>query len=162
MSDTSTKGPLAMTIKELDDDCACGGGAISGHATGCPEAARFASPELVERLRASIVVTSEGKGLRMSLSADDVEAAADQLTALTAERDEALRKSEERWQVAIAMADDYNTLMAKVALLIEALEAMPRRFEIYAGPNDKHAGHHGLALLQTARRALSEPDKEGA
>ena len=44
MSDTSTKGPLAMTIKELDDDCACGGGAISGHATGCPEAARFASP----------------------------------------------------------------------------------------------------------------------
>jgi hypothetical protein len=31
-------------IKELDDDCACGGGAISGHATGCPEAARFASP----------------------------------------------------------------------------------------------------------------------
>ena len=35
--------------------------------------------------------------------------AADELTALTAERDEALRKSEERWQVAIAMADDYNT-----------------------------------------------------
>ena len=31
-------------IKESDDDCACGGGAISGHATGCPEAARFASP----------------------------------------------------------------------------------------------------------------------
>ena len=36
--------PPVTDIKELDDDCACGGGAISGHATGCPEAARFASP----------------------------------------------------------------------------------------------------------------------
>ena len=128
------------------------------------------STELVERLRASIVVTSEGKGLRMSLSADDVEAAADQLTALTAERDEALRKSEERWQVAIAMADDYNTLMAKVALLIEAL----RQARIWHESEDKSLSKqppsHGPNGNQWSRlqhqeqmaeidAALSEPDK---
>lgn len=43
---------------------------------------------------------------------------------------------------------------AKVAELQEALTRMTRRFELYAGPNDMHAGHHDLELLTAARRAL--------
>jgi hypothetical protein len=51
---------------------------------------------------------------------------------------------------------------AKVARMGEALKAMLQRFELYAGPNDIHAGHHDLELLKLARSALqSEKDREG-
>lgn len=39
--------------------------------------------------------------------------------------------------------------------LAEALRGMVARFELYAGPNDMHAGHHDIALLARARAALA-------
>jgi hypothetical protein len=97
--------------------------------------------------------------------------AADELTALTAERDEALRKSEERWQVAIAMADDYNnTLTAKVELLTEALKQARIWHETEDKSLSKQPPSHGPNGNQWSRlqhqeqmaeidAALSEPDK---
>ncbi len=35
-----------------------------------------------------------------------------------------------------------------------------QRFELYAGPNDIHAGHHDLELLKRARSALQSEKAE--
>lgn len=47
-------------------------------------------------------------------------------------------------------------LLARQVKLEEALTAMVQRFELYAGPNDMHAGNHDLALLTRARQALED------
>jgi hypothetical protein len=44
---------------------------------------------------------------------------------------------------------------AEIERLRTVLQAMLSRFELYAGENDIHAGHHDKALLDAARAALS-------
>jgi hypothetical protein len=61
---------------------------------------------------------------------------------------------EEAAQTMHAAADRISTLERELARMGEALKAMLQRFELYAGPNDIHAGHHDLELLKLARSAL--------
>lgn len=51
-------------------------------------------------------------------------------------------------------ADALETQAAEISRLRDALADMVQRFELYAGPNDIHAGHHDKALLDRARTAL--------
>lgn len=49
-----------------------------------------------------------------------------------------------------------RALIVAAPELLEALSALVQRFEVYAGPNDMHAGHHDVALLVKARAALAK------
>lgn len=50
---------------------------------------------------------------------------------------------------------DYEPLADSYLEILAALKGMVQRFELYAGENDIHAGHHDKALLDKARAAIS-------
>lgn len=66
---------------------------------------------------------------------------------------------EERDEMTVA-ANDYAHQAAKAMLrereLSETLAAFVQRFEVYAGPNDMHAGKHDLELLTLGRARLAK------
>ena len=57
---------------------------------------------------------------------------------------------------ALSPADKCRAAEAQRDTLKEVLTGMVQRFELYAGPNDMHAGNHDLALLKRARQALQD------
>jgi hypothetical protein len=93
---------------------------------------------------------------RISTLEQAVDAFADICDELGCERD-----NEAGLQAANSLRSALTAAEAKAARMGEALKAMLQRFELYAGPNDIHAGHHDLELLKLARSALqSEKDRE--
>lgn len=79
---------------------------------------------------------------------------------LVAERDEALaelKKTDGSFDIATRFNERHiATVEAQRDQLKEALQAMVRRFELYLGPDNIHAGHHDMALVERARQALGE------
>lgn len=57
---------------------------------------------------------------------------------------------------ALSPADKVKAAEARRDKLKEALQAMVQRFELYLGPDNIHAGHHDLALVERARQALGD------
>jgi hypothetical protein len=55
----------------------------------------------------------------------------------------------------MASTSDLASSQAEIERLRTALRSMLSRFELYAGENDQHAGHHDKALLDEARATLS-------
>lgn len=102
------------------------------------------------------------KGLPMDTdAADAISTLERELDAVTRDRDAGRTVYLTIQQSAAVLASRFTAAEAKAARMGEALKAMLQRFELYAGPNDIHAGHHDLELLKLARSALqSEKDRE--
>lgn len=82
---------------------------------------------------------------------------------LVAERDEAAKTRDAGREVWLILQQSMDTVVKRLDAveaqrdkLKEALARMVQRFELHAGPNDMHAGHHDLALLSRARKALGD------
>jgi len=118
---------------------------------------------LVERLNTDAAYLRHRAHETLRTIGNDCEEAATAISALEAALAEARAVAAEpgsAYGIALEHAERAQTAEAERDRLKEALRPMVARFELYAGPNDMHAGTHDLALLKIAREALSlTPDE---
>jgi hypothetical protein len=118
---------------------------------------RDAAYEIERRIRAH-EITGNGEMRRVQT----VREAASRISTLERELEEARLAASVIEGISNELDIALTAAEAKAARMGEALKAMLQRFELYAGPNDIHAGHHDIELLKRARSALqSEKDREG-